>query len=585
MTAEDQLTRVLGNRAAEIPDTVELTDVRARVGRVRRRRRTALALAAAAVVAAVVVPTAIALQRPAATGPVVPTPTPTPTPSVSPSPTPSTPSPTPWQVQQLHTSKAFAMLPAGASPKLAYVYGGHTLAAPGQEPAALPAPIDGVTGLTPLGGGWLVASAIGADGRSSGMSTQAEGAVNLLDGQLRPVWVRYGAHQVAAGDGVTAYFAQPDRAETAGALHLVGEDGARLASWTIPFGQAAVPVGITPERQVVYNLMSDAGSFLGVWVTRPHAGTERLPMWFTTAASGDLVSGQLRNGCQVVWALRTSTELWHTCAGYRIAGFSPDGHYVAAWHTATGGEFESVVIFDARTGARVTDSTADAPADFHGLPSGDVAWEDDNHLLIAFIADGDWETLRLALDGHLERATNALQTDTDGAFVFATEPPQPAQDTQTTSPRPLCQSSDLRLSLGPRVSEATGQNTLILVLRNTADHECTLRGYPTIEAGSAEGKLLPFRYRHGSDMMLRHVTPATVSLSPDRPAYVVINKYRCDSGDLATATHLHITPPGASAPAGVHLGGRGGMPWCGLGDPGSTVTVSPVVSSPGGALR
>lgn len=491
MTVEDQLTRVLGNRAAEVPDSIELTDVRARVGRVRRRRRTALALAAAAVVAAVVVPTGIALQRPVATGPVAPTPTPTPTPtpSVSPSPTPSTPSPTPWQVQQLRPSKAFAMLPSGASPKLAYVYGGHTLAVPGQEPVALPAPMDGVTGLTPLGGGWLVASAIGADGRSSGMSTQAEGAVNLLDGQHRPVWIRYGAHQVAAGGGVTAYFAQPDRAESAGALHLVGEDGARLASWTIPFAQAAVPVGITPEREVVYNLMSDAGSFLGVWVTRANAGPERLPMWFATAASADLVSGQLRNGCQVVWDLRTSTELWHTCAGYRVAGFSPDGHYVAAWHTATGGEFESVFIFDARTGARVTDSTVDAPADFHGLPSGDVAWEDNNHLLIAFNADGDWATLRLALDGHLERATAAFQTDTDRAFVFASEPPQPAQDAQTTpsGPRPpeqarACAASDLSAAFRPKseggVDGTGGHQVFIVDFRNISTSPCQLTGYP-----------------------------------------------------------------------------------------------------------
>lgn len=579
MSAEDQLHRVLSDRAAEVPDSIELGAVRARVGRVRRRRRTAFAVAAAAVVAAVVVPTAIALQRPAATGPVAPTP------SVSPSPTPSTPVPTPWQVQQLHPSKAFAMLPAGASPKLAYVYGGHTLAVPGQEPVALPAPMDGVTGLTPLGGGWLVASAIGADGRSSGMSTQAEGAVNRLDSDLQPVWIRYGAHQFAAGDGVTAYFAQPDRAETAGALQLVGDDGTDLASWTIPFAKAAVPVGITSDRQVVYNLMSDAGSILGAWVTRPHQPAERLPMSFATAVSRNLVAGQLRNGCQVVQDLGTSSKLWHTCGGYRIAAFSPDGHYVAAWHTATGGEFESVFIFDAHTGARVTDSTVDAPSDFHGLPSGDVAWEDDSHLLIAFIAGGDWATLRLALDGHLERATDALHSDTAKPFVFATEPPPSVQGTQTTSPRPLCQSSDLRLSLGPRASEATGQNTLILVLRNTADRECTLRGYPTIEAGSAEGKILAFRYQHGSDMMLRAVTPATVSLPPDQPAYVVINKYRCDSGDLATATHLQITPPGASAPVTIQLTGRGGMPWCGLGDPGSTVTVSPVVSSPGGALR
>ena len=526
---------MLGDRAAAIQDAIELGDVRARVGRVRRRRRTTLALAAAALVAAVVVPASIALQRPAATGPVAPTPTPGP--SVSPSPTPSTPAPTPWEVQQLQPSKAFAMLPAGAPPKLAYVYGGHTIAVPGEKPQALPAPMDGVTGLTPLGGGWLVASAVGADGRSSGMSTQAEGAVNRLDSDLQPVWVRYGAEKFATGHGTTAYFAQPDRAETSGALHLVGDDGTDLASWTIPFTQAAVPVGLTSGRQVAYTLMSDAGSILSAWVTGPHQPAERLPMRFATAASGDLVAGQLRSGCQVVQDLGTGSELWRTCGGYRIAAFSPDGRYLAAWHTQTGGEYESVSIFDARIGARVTDSTVDARADFHGRAAGDVAWEDDSHLLIAFAADGDWATLRLDLNGHLERATDALHTDTDKAFVFATEPLPPSQDTQTTSPRPACQPSDLRLSLG------------------------------------------------GSDMMLRDVTPGTVSLPPDQPAYVVLDKYRCDTGDLATTTRVQITPPGASAPVVMRFSRRRGMPWCGRGDPGSTVTVTPVVSSPGGALR
>lgn len=157
--------------------------------------------------------------------------------------------------------------------------------------------------------------------------------------------------------------------------------------------------------------------------------------------------------------------------------------------------------------------------------------------------------------------------------------------TNSGTAAPTCQASNLRLSLGPRVSEATGQNTLILVLRNTADRQCTLRGYPTVEAVSAEGKILPFRYRHGSDMMLRDATPGTVSLPPDQSAYVVINKYRCDTGDVATTARLQIIPPGASTPITMRFTGRRGMPWCGLRDPGSTVTVSPVVSSPRRAFR
>jgi hypothetical protein len=423
MTAEDQLTRMLGDRAAEVPDTVELAEVRARVGRVRRRRRTTFALAAAAVVAAVVVPTGIALQRPAATGPVAPTPSPTvvPSPAPSRSPTPSTSSPTPWQVQQLQPSKAFAMLPAGAPPKLAYVYRGHILAVPRQEPVALPAPMDQVSALTPLGGGWLVASAMGADDRSSGMGDLGFSAVTRLDGELRPLWTRWGADRFAVDGSSTAYFTIPDTPEPPGSLHVVRDNGARMAAWTIPFTRVALPAGMVSNHQVAYTLTSATGNFLSAWVTRPHRAPQRLRMYFATAASGELVAGQLQNGCQVVQDLDTGSELWHTCGGYRIAAFSPDGRYVAAWHTATGGEFESVYVFDARTGRPVTNTTVDAPVGFRGLPSGDVAWEDDSHLLVTYVADGDWAGVRLGLDGHLERATDALHYDSDRAFVFATQ--------------------------------------------------------------------------------------------------------------------------------------------------------------------
>jgi len=142
-----------------------------------------------------------------------------------------------------------------------------------------------------------------------------------------------------------------------------------------------------------------------------------------------------------------------------------------------------------------------------------------------------------------------------------------------------CLSGDLRLTLGTGVSPVSGHNPLSFTLLNTGAAPCTLDGYPTVALLDEEGVALPFVYTHTGNIMVTASAPQSVLLNPGHVAWVLIDKYRCDLGIKATVAGMTFTPPGdtsafmLAAPAEPLLG------YCGSGDPGSTVTVSPVEPS------
>ncbi len=136
----------------------------------------------------------------------------------------------------------------------------------------------------------------------------------------------------------------------------------------------------------------------------------------------------------------------------------------------------------------------------------------------------------------------------------------------------------MTLTWGGYVSEATGQHSLGLELTNDSGTTCHLSGYPGISFIDQAGKSLPFLYRH-SDQMVTAGAPLNVNLPPGSIAYVLVNKYRCDLGDLQVAATLHFIPPNAASALSLNLSPIQGAPqvtYCGQGDPGSIVAVSPV---------
>jgi Domain of unknown function (DUF4232) len=151
---------------------------------------------------------------------------------------------------------------------------------------------------------------------------------------------------------------------------------------------------------------------------------------------------------------------------------------------------------------------------------------------------------------------------------------------------PSCRTTDFAIHLGPLVSEATGQESLPLVLHSRG-RACGLDGYPTVALRDAKGPL-PFVVGHAGDQMVTAHEPAAVVVRPGRSVFVLVNKYRCDLGDKRSPRVVSISFPGrANAPALV-LGiarYRRDLGWCGPGDPGSTLAVSPFEPTFGATFR
>jgi hypothetical protein len=140
----------------------------------------------------------------------------------------------------------------------------------------------------------------------------------------------------------------------------------------------------------------------------------------------------------------------------------------------------------------------------------------------------------------------------------------------------VCPSSDLRLRFGGSVSEATGQNSHGLLLVNIGASICHLDGYPKVALLDTAGHVLAFDYRFGGDQMVTSHPPGVVNLPPGAAGYVLTNKYRCDLGDKAAPASINVTPPGNDSSLSLKLEPYRDMAFCGAGDPGSTLDISPV---------
>ena len=139
-----------------------------------------------------------------------------------------------------------------------------------------------------------------------------------------------------------------------------------------------------------------------------------------------------------------------------------------------------------------------------------------------------------------------------------------------------CSAGQLAVGWGGRVSEATGQHTVSLTISNISTNGCYLTGYPQVALTNNAGRVLPLQYQTTGDQMVTAAPPAHVDLGPNGLAYVTVNKYRCDVGDLMQASVIRITPPGVMSSFSVSLEGNVSMAYCGPADPGSIVQVSPV---------
>lgn len=168
-------------------------------------------------------------------------------------------------------------------------------------------------------------------------------------------------------------------------------------------------------------------------------------------------------------------------------------------------------------------------------------------------------------------------------LVLLAVPAAKAEETAQLQPS-TCRIANLALAFGPEVSPATGMHPLSLRVVNRSGKACLLFGYPSIEFRDGAGAI-PFRIRRSGDQMVTSRPPARVLVRPRQAAFAALNKYRCDIGNVRTARVLRLRLPGTATSARRSLAlPEGWIGYCGKGDPGSIVSVSPFTATLRAAL-
>lgn len=143
-----------------------------------------------------------------------------------------------------------------------------------------------------------------------------------------------------------------------------------------------------------------------------------------------------------------------------------------------------------------------------------------------------------------------------------------------------CRIQQFTVSVGPKVSEATGQHTLALRLTNRGN-SCTLYGRPALWFEDSHGGI-PFQLRTGTDQMIAATYALPVVVRRGGSAWVVINHYRCDLGVKRAASVIRIGLQDAAYSATIRFTIRDPfrqIDYCGRVDPGSTITIAPFEST------
>jgi Protein of unknown function (DUF4232) len=141
---------------------------------------------------------------------------------------------------------------------------------------------------------------------------------------------------------------------------------------------------------------------------------------------------------------------------------------------------------------------------------------------------------------------------------------------------PRCAPSQLRLTLGPLVSEKTEQHTAPFVLANVARSACSLDGYPIVTLLDSAGRVLPFPYGHRGDQMITAAAPRPVNVRGGGSGYFELNKNACVSFTRRRAAAIHVRLPGSPGSLPLRLPHYPLIDYCPPGDPGHGITLSPL---------
>lgn len=116
-----------------------------------------------------------------------------------------------------------------------------------------------------------------------------------------------------------------------------------------------------------------------------------------------------------------------------------------------------------------------------------------------------------------------------------------------------------------------------MTVRNSGPTACMLRGYPRLTALDASGTVLPFTIHYGGSQSVTNQQPEAVMIGPGGSAFVTFGKYRCDAGDKSLVHQVNVILSNAATPTALDLTTLSHrLAYCGPGDPGSELAVSPV---------
>lgn len=392
---DHDLTTRLARKADEFSrrggTELDIHQVVARAGEIKRGRRMRASIVMAASVLAIAAPTALVALDDA--GETAPTPAPA--------------------VDFDHSTITLTGLSRGKEPQTGHVSDGRFRGA-GDE-VDLGAVAGRITDVAALRGGYLVAAQtesgerqvtfVDQSGNASAESRRVEGGFARSD------------------DGQVGAFVQPD------GVPVLVRDGGR--GWTdlvkVPDGVGADAVAVTGEDCAValdacsvwVNTSSPETMTWTVDAEGARASTQK-PLRRVTDVAGQRVAGitEVRDDgtCSAVLDLDGSVPLWSTCE-HRFVAFSPDGtRLLATGSYGDGLGDRQVAILDAESG----DVLLDLPVTDMAFVS-EMVWEDDTHVLAEVFEQGRWAVLRIALNGTREYAVAPVAgEDVESPFMLPT---------------------------------------------------------------------------------------------------------------------------------------------------------------------
>ena len=400
---DTQLTRELGREADRFVEhggrELEMAQVLARAGEIKRGRRMRATMLMAACVLAIAAPTALVVtHRDSSTAP---------QPTHKTTQTPQTKGDlSPLSLGDLHV---------GDSPH-------HGFSEDGTWQLRVAA-----NGLGSLQG--QVAAAAAVDGGALvAMQTDAGDttAVFIHDqgGTSEHSWpMETGSHFAVSAEGNIVTFVAPD------GTPMAYQDGTAYPLPKIPAeGGYDTVAAFGPDCSVKLDFES-----CGAWVTTLGRKTGTWEAWssgvvdqvaprlkFVTAVSEERIAGVTKvrddlSTCSEVERFATGKPQWTLC-GYQLTEFSPDGTHVLARPDGDGAGDGSLAIYSA-DGKQVFD----LPVAHDGFIYQAV-WEDDSHVLATVYEQGRWAVLRIGLDGSREYAVEPVQgaDETRSPFVLPT---------------------------------------------------------------------------------------------------------------------------------------------------------------------